>query len=132
MALNLSWRSAAVAGATIAAPAVGVAPAQAVVGNDVPDGGYRFTAHLTDGSAHGRTTTLVATPWLLTARECVASPAGPSTAVIGKADLGSSAGHERVASRVVAHPTLNLAPARLTAPVTDITGGLWAGFHRIA
>ncbi|MEV4274839.1 hypothetical protein [Actinoplanes xinjiangensis] len=130
MALNLSRRSAGVAGATIVVPAVGVAPARAVVGDDAPDGGNLLTAHLTDGSA----------------------------------PLDFSAGQERGVSRVVAHPTLNPALARPSAPVTDITGptvrtlapavgreltligagrsvartatwaagGLRAGFHRIA
>ncbi|WP_433794298.1 FG-GAP-like repeat-containing protein [Actinoplanes sp. CA-252034] len=97
-------------------------PSAAVTGGSaVADGDHRFAVHLTDGVSHGCTGTLVSPYWILTAKDCVTGTAGPIKAQIGKANLTTSAGHDRTVVRSVTHPTLDLALSRITLPVNDIT-----------
>jgi hypothetical protein len=114
---------AAVALAAVAAvTTLPVTPSAAVTGGSaVTDGGYRFAVHLTDGVSHGCTGTLVSPYWILTAKDCVTGAEGPIKAQIGKANLTTSAGHDRTIVRSVTHPTLNLALSRIALPVNDVT-----------
>ncbi|NIL64846.1 trypsin-like serine protease [Salinispora arenicola] len=67
---------------------------------------------------------------MLTAKNCFGdgstpvvrgTPGKPTRALIGRTDLTGTAGQERAVVAVVPHPDRNLALARLSAPVTDIT-----------
>lgn len=122
---------AALTGAVLAAGLLGGGAARAVAGSDpVPDGGYGFTAKVMFGDAQACTGALVDQDWVLTAKNCFSDGTGPvvrgvpgksTYALIGRTDLTGTAGQERVVVAVAPHPDRNLALARLSAPVTDIT-----------
>ncbi|MDG4808069.1 trypsin-like serine protease [Micromonospora sp. WMMD1120] len=121
---------AALLGATIAANLLGGASAQAVTGTQpVPDGSHLFSAKVTFGEVRACSGALVDPSWVLTARSCFAEGAGPvaagppsrpSTVLVGRTDLTSTAGQRREIASVVPHPDRDLALVRLFAPVTDV------------
>jgi len=118
-------------GAVLAAGLLGGGSAAAVAAAEpVPDGTYGFTAKITVGGVRACSGALVDKSWVVTAKSCfvegtnpVASgaPARPTTAVVGRTDLTGTAGHERAVVSVIPHPDRELALARLSAPVTDVT-----------
>ncbi|GIM85847.1 hypothetical protein Sar04_25830 [Salinispora arenicola] len=105
--------------------------ARAVAGSDpVPDGEHGFTAKVMFGSEQACTGALVDQDWVLTAKNCFSdgtgpvvrgAPGKPTYALIGRTDLTGTAGQERAVVAVAPHPDRNLALARLSEPVTDIT-----------
>ncbi|WP_019900863.1 trypsin-like serine protease [Salinispora arenicola] len=122
---------AALVGTVLAAGLLGGGAARAVAGSDpVPDGAYGFTAKVMFGDEQACTGALVDQDWVLTAKNCFGdgstpvvrgTPGKPTRALIGRTDLTGTAGQERAVVAVVPHPDRNLALARLSAPVTDIS-----------
>nr|WP_231924421.1 trypsin-like serine protease [Micromonospora chokoriensis] len=109
---------------------MGGASAQAVAGAQVvPDGSYRFSAKVTFGDLRACSGALVDPNWVVTAKSCFADgtasvaagpPSRPSTVLVGRTDLTSTAGQQRGIASVAPHPDRDLVLARLSAPVTDV------------
>ncbi|MEO3778699.1 trypsin-like serine protease [Micromonospora sp. B11E3] len=132
MSVHRSRRwGAALLGVAVAAGLLVSGSASAVVGGDpVPDGTYAFTAKVTFGDARACTGALIDRNWLVTAKNCFTdgtnvvakgAPAQPTNALVGRTDLTGTAGQERAVVAVAPHPDRNLALARLSAPVDNIT-----------
>ncbi|MFI6328581.1 trypsin-like serine protease [Micromonospora chersina] len=117
-------------GVVLASGLLGGGTASAVTGaTPVPDGTYAFTAKVTFGDARACTGALVDQNFVVTAKTCLTdgttpvaagAPTRPTTVVVGRTNLTTTAGRELAAVAVVPHPDRNLALLRLSAPVTGI------------
>ncbi|SCL60008.1 trypsin-like serine protease [Micromonospora chersina] len=117
-------------GVVLASGLLGGGTASAVTGaTPVPDGTYAFTAKVTFGDARACTGALVDQNFVVTAKTCLTdgttpvaagAPTKPTTVVVGRTDLTTTAGRELAAVAVVPHPDRNLALLRLSAPVAGI------------
>ena len=109
----------------------GAAPAHAISGGSpVTDSRYAFVAKIEFGERAACTGALVDPLWIVTARACFAvdgrpvtagDPALPTTATIGRLDLGGDTGQVRTVVEVSPHGGRDLALARLSAPVAGVT-----------
>jgi hypothetical protein len=105
--------------------------AQAVGGDEVPDGTYTFAAKVAVGAqpdAQACSGTLVAPQWVITARSCfgpgpvqLGVPARDATVTVGRTDLTGSGGHVTPVVWLVPHPDRDVVLARLATPATGIT-----------
>ncbi|MGW4292805.1 trypsin-like serine protease [Micromonospora chersina] len=117
-------------GVVLASGLLGGGTASAVTGaTPVPDGTYAFTAKVSFGDARACTGALVDQEFVVTAKSCLTdgtapvaagAPTKPTTVVVGRTNLTTTAGRELAAVAVVPHPDRNLALLRLSAPVTGI------------
>jgi len=110
----------AVAMSIVALPAA----SQAIVGDEVADGNYRFTAKIEVGnSVRNCSGVLISRDWLLTAKQCFVenttpgAPAHATKATIGKTSLSSSAGEVVDVVHVIPRSDRDLALAKLSRPV---------------
>ncbi|MER0241084.1 S1 family peptidase [Streptomyces sp. HSW2009] len=114
--------------------AVTTAPTYAVTGTPDSTNGYTYTAQVVVGDAmRGCSAVLVDRDWLLTAASCFAEapaqslavpPGKPrlkTTATIGRTDLGTNQGAVRDIVELVPRTDRDLALARLSRPVTEVT-----------
>ncbi|MFE8981186.1 trypsin-like serine protease, partial [Streptomyces griseus] len=133
--------------ATAAAALTLSSPAQAVVGDAVPNGSHAFTAKLDIGEGEAKrscTGSLVDAQWILTASSCFAAAGQPSfpvpagapalktTATIGRTDLTSTAGKVVEVTELVSRTDRDLVMAKLAQPVTDIAPVLLADSAPVA
>ncbi|MEV8312471.1 FG-GAP-like repeat-containing protein [Streptomyces flavidovirens] len=107
-------------------------PALAVAGDPAADKAYTFTAQIRIGSERNCTGSLVDERWILTASSCFAAdpqkpfpipggkPKQKTTAIIGRTDLSTTAGHAVDIVELVPRADRDLVMARLAQPVTDI------------
>ncbi|KDN17260.1 RICIN domain-containing protein [Amycolatopsis rifamycinica] len=121
---RVSFVAAVVCAGAFLAPA----PAGALAGGQpVADGADRFAVKITtDGAACSGA--LIAPQWIVAAAACFpgatgqpAAPAKPVTVFTGQPDLRSPAGQVLRVSTVVARTDRDVALAKLTHPVTDVT-----------
>ncbi|MBP2323276.1 V8-like Glu-specific endopeptidase [Kibdelosporangium banguiense] len=110
--------------AATAAIVLGASSAQALVGDEVADGNYRFTAKIEVGnSVRNCSGALISQDWLLTAKQCFVentapgAPAHATKATIGKTRLSSSAGEVVDVVHVIPRGDRDLALAKLARPV---------------
>ncbi|GAA0517340.1 hypothetical protein Ade02nite_84360 [Paractinoplanes deccanensis] len=116
--------------------------AQAVDGDEVPDGTYAFAAKVTVGTqpdAQACSGALVAPQWVITARGCfgpepiqLGAPARDTTVTVGRTDLAGSGGHVAPVVWLVPHPDRDVVLARLATPATGITPVRVAGTAPVA
>ncbi|WP_410606148.1 RICIN domain-containing protein [Amycolatopsis sp. lyj-109] len=96
-------------------------------GQPVADGADRFAVKITTDTA-ACSGALIAPQWIVTAAACFpgataqpAAPAKPTTVYAGQADLRSANGQNLRVSTVVARADRDVALAKLTHPVADVT-----------
>ncbi|WBB70036.1 trypsin-like serine protease [Micromonospora sp. WMMD812] len=130
-----TWGAALLVAGLAAGVLAGGAASAVSGGEDVPDGGYPFTAKVTFGDLRSCTGALVASRWLVTAKTCLTdgttpvvegAPSRPTSALVGRTNLAGAAGHRLAVTTVVPHPTRNVALAELSAPVTDVAPVAWS------
>ncbi|MCY1145746.1 S1 family peptidase [Actinoplanes sp. Pm04-4] len=117
--------------AALASSFLGGGTALALAGADeVADGGLPFVAKVSFGDVRACSGVLVAPQWIATAKECFAngdapvaagSPARPSTVVLGRTDVSTTAGKRLAVTTLVPHPERNLVLAQLSGAATGIT-----------
>ncbi|MEV1331355.1 S1 family peptidase [Micromonospora costi] len=104
-------------------------------GEEVPDGGFPFTAKVSFGDVRSCTGALVASRWVVTAKTCFTdgttpvaegAPSRSASVLVGRTDLAGTAGHRLAVTTVVPHPTRNVALAELSAAVTDAAPVAWS------
>ncbi|MFF2728227.1 trypsin-like serine protease, partial [Streptomyces sp. NPDC058008] len=131
---TLRTRTIALAAATAGALTL-VSPAQALIGDAVPDNAYAYTVKIRigdGGTGRSCTGSLVDAQYVLTASSCFAAagrpafpipagaPAEEATAVIGRADPDGTGGRTVGITTLVPRADRDLVMAKLATPVTDI------------
>ncbi|WP_229352393.1 ricin-type beta-trefoil lectin domain protein [Streptomyces sp. UNOB3_S3] len=126
--------SAGLVTATVAAGLFAAAPAGAVTGPEAKDGAYAYTAKLDIGEGkRSCTATLVDAQWVVTAASCFTDtaqqatslahgkPSRKTTATVGRADLGTTAGLVTEVVELVPQAGRDLVLARLAQPATGVS-----------